>query len=274
MPKSYGHRVALSSSRKFMCDLLHFAKQVPGVPMQRHMQLAKLVAARAALPQRVYWSAIFLKAYSIVSADRPELRRSYLNWPWPHLYQHAQNIASFGIERFHEDEEAVFFARIPRPELQSLKELDREIKRLKSAPLDQVPSFRHALLLNKFPLPVRRFLWWLGLSTEGRRRAQFFGTFGISVVASLGAAGLHLLSPLSTTLNYGAFEEDGSLDVRLVYDHRVIDGANVARAMAALEEVLNGEILEELQALAAPPKPRYVRTEFETSSLQAAYSVS
>ena len=57
---------------------------------------------------------------------------------------------------------------------------------------------------------------------------------------------MHLLSPLTTTLNYGAFGEDGSLDVRLTYDHRVVDGATVARALGHLEEVLTGPIVNEL----------------------------
>jgi hypothetical protein len=70
-------------------------------------------------------------------------------------------------------------------------------------------------------------------------------------VASLGAAGLHILSPLTTTLNYGIFEPDGAIDVRLAYDHRVLDGAPVARALAALEHVLRTEILEELRRLPA-----------------------
>ena len=71
-------------------------------------------------------------------------------------------------------------------------------------------------------------------------------------MASLGAAGLHILSPLTTTINYGAFEPDGTLDVRLAYDHRVLDGAQVARALRAFEDVLHGEIRDELLALAAP----------------------
>ena len=65
------------------------------------------------------------------------------------------------------------------------------------------------------------------------------------MVASLGA-GRHILSPLTTTINYGTLEPDGTLDVRLTYDHRVLDGATVARALAALEEVLHDEIRHEL----------------------------
>jgi hypothetical protein len=118
--------------------------------------------------------------------------------------------------------------------------------------LRAAPNFSQALLLSRLPLPLRRFLWWLALYTDGAARAHFFGTFGISVVASLGAGGLHVLSPLTTTLNYGTFEADGTIDVRLTYDHRVTDGAPIARALAALEEVLHGEIRAELLGEQSP----------------------
>jgi pyruvate/2-oxoglutarate dehydrogenase complex dihydrolipoamide acyltransferase (E2) component len=39
--------------------------------------------------------------------------------------------------------------------------------------------------------------------------------------------------------------------VRITYDHRVLDGATVARALAELERVLTHEILTELRDL--PP---------------------
>jgi hypothetical protein len=38
------------------------------------------------------------------------------------------------------------------------------------------------------------------------------------------------------------------VDVRLIYDHRVLDGASVARALKSLEMTLTGEILDELRA--------------------------
>ena len=40
---------------------------------------------------------------------------------------------------------------------------------------------------------------------------------------------------------------DGSADVRIVYDHRVLDGRGVARALVDLEAVMNGEMAEELR---------------------------
>src|SRR5262249_2914943 len=105
--------------------------------------------------------------------------------------------------------------------------------------------------ISRLPRPLRRLVWWFGLNVWGRKRAQYMGTFGVSVYAGLGAASLHPLSPLTTALNYGVIDESGKVDVRIVYDHRVLDGATVARALAGLECVLHGEILNELRT---PPR--------------------
>ena len=250
-PTIQGRWINLSLPRRFVCDLLHFAKQVPSVPSQRRMELADVIDARALTSPRVSWCAIFIKAYSIVAADRPELRRCYLPWIWPHLYEHPINVASFSLEREYRGEPGVFFGTIDRPEEKSLRRLDEIVRHHQTAPVETIPTFANGLLLSRFPLPIRRFVWWLGLYSDGACRGHFFGTFGISVVGSLGAAGLHILSPLTTTLNYGTFEPDGGLDVRITYDHRVLDGAPVARALADLEEVLRGPIRDELLALAA-----------------------
>ena len=51
------------------------------------------------------------------------------------------------------------------------------------------------------------------------------------------------------TLTYGIIGRDGRVPVRLIYDHRVLDGATVARALAKLEETLNGASVQELQSM-------------------------
>jgi hypothetical protein len=246
LPYLRGRRIALSRPRRFIVDLMHFSKKVPSIPMQRRMCLDNLIAARQERPERISWCAIFLKAYSIVSASRPELRRAFMPFPWPHVYEHPGNIASFTLERMYQDEPAVFVGQIPRPEIIKLPELDAFIRHHKTAPLERIDSYRRALSVSRYPLPVRRLLWWGALSVDGLLRAKAFGTFGVSTVASLGAGSIHPLSPLTTTLNYGTFSADGSLDVRVTYDHRVLDGASVARALAALEETLHQDILPEL----------------------------
>jgi hypothetical protein len=41
-------------------------------------------------------------------------------------------------------------------------------------------------------------------------------------------------------------EPDCTVNVRLVYDHRVMDGCTIARVLGALEEVFNNELLVEM----------------------------
>jgi hypothetical protein len=92
------------------------------------------------------------------------------------------------------------------------------------------------------------------LNLLGRRRCHNFGTFGLTSVAGQGAGILNLVPLLTTTLHYGLFDEKGCLDVRLAFDHRVLDGALAAEALFQLETVLLGQILDEVRALAAPTK--------------------
>lgn len=251
MPQLTGRYLRLSPARRFIGDLVHFAKQVPTVPMERTMHLGPLVAARRAALPRPSWCAIFAKAYALVAASRPELRRAYIGFPRPRLYEHPANTACVAIARRLRDEEAVFFVRLRAPEHQPLEQLHQHLRRYQQAPPDSVAIFRRTLRLSRLPRPLRRFLWWFALNTSGLRRARCMGTFGVSVVASQGAAGLHLLSPLTTALNYGVFREDGSIDVRLTYDHRVLDGGPAARALVELERTLKGPILNELHGLCA-----------------------
>ena len=97
MSQPKGRNLALSLPRRFICDLLHFARRVPTVPVQRRMNVAAVVAARAASAPRPSWAAIFTKAYGFVCAARPELaaassrspsrtststRPASPRWPW------------------------------------------------------------------------------------------------------------------------------------------------------------------------------------------------
>jgi hypothetical protein len=213
------------------------------------MRLASLVAARAAAAPRPMWCALFTKAFALVAARRPELRRCYLSFPVPHLYEHAASVATVAVERRYGDEDAVFFVPLSKPERLPLAEIDAKIRRYKEAPLRSVGAIRRVLLVARLPRPVRRLLWWLCLNCAPRTRSRFIGTFGVTVYAGLGAASLHPVSVLPITLNHGVIEPDGSVDVRLVYDHRMLDGATVARALADLESALTGPILEELKTI-------------------------
>ncbi len=241
-----GHTRSLSPSRRFIADLLWASRAVEAVTFERCMHLAPLVAARLESATRFGWCAIFTKAYAHVCIRRPELRRAYLSFPWPQLYESAENVAAVAVERDLEGEKAVLIAHLSNPERRSLAEIEAWLQRCRHAPLEQIGSFRRILLVTRLPRPLRRLAWFVGLNW-GRQRGRNFGTFGVSVTAGMGAAAVGVRGPLTTILHYGVFKPDGTIDVRLTFDHRVLDGGNVARALCELEDVLHSEILAELR---------------------------
>jgi hypothetical protein len=248
-----GRSLPLSAPRRIMCDLMAFAKAIPTVPVQRQMNVASVVEARTDPALRASapgWCAIFTKAYGVMALRFPQLRRAYLPLLRPHLYEHPYSIASIAVERQYQGENAVFWGHLRRPEGQPLSDLQAQLRRFKEAPLESINLFRRALLVGRLPRPLRRLAWWVGLNTSGSKRARRMGTFGVSVYSGLGAESLHPMSPLTGTLNYGPVQPGGSVLVRLVYDHRVVDGATVARALACMEEVLNRVIVAELRQAA------------------------
>jgi hypothetical protein len=243
-----GRAIPLSRPRRFIYDLLHFASQVPSVPVQRRMLISPLDQARRRNPNRPPWSAIFAKAFALLADEVPEFRRAYCKFPWPHLYEYPRTVASITVEREYCGEKAVFAVRIKDPARAPLTEIARAIHATASDPVEELPDLSRQLWISRLPRPVRRFLWWIGLNM-GRQRANYFGTFAVSVYSSLGAESLHPLSPLTATLNYGPIGPNGNVDVRIIYDHRVLDGATVARGMARMEELLLTALRDELLAL-------------------------
>jgi hypothetical protein len=246
MAQPFGRRVAMSLPRRFMSDLVHFALKTPLCTAQRTMQLGSVVAARDDAKPRPGWCAIFTRAYGLVAAKRPELRWAYIPLPWAHFYEHPYSIACVAIERAYGDEKAVFFGHIRAPETQTLTAIEGHLRRYKEDPIEDIALFRRVLYTSRLPTVLRRLLWRFGISTSGHRRSRFLGTFGISVTSSLGASAQQLLTPITTALNYDMIAPDGSLTVRLTFDHRVLDGGTAARTLVELEDVLNGPILEEL----------------------------
>lgn len=244
--KKRGRYLGLSLPRKLIGDVMHFARQVPSLPVQKQMGVAELARARRLWATRPSWVAIFAKAFSLVAAECPGLRQSYVRFPIARLYEHPYSVGSVALSRDYEGEEAVFFVQLRRPEGQTIAALDSCLRAYKSRPLAEVSSMREALRFTGLPLPLRRLAWWYALHVSGPRRVRRFGTFGVSAYSRLGVDSLHPLSPLTTVLNYGPIGPDGKVSVRIVYDHRVLDGMTVGRALCRLEEVLNDAVAREL----------------------------
>ena len=72
------------------------------------------------------------------------------------------------------------------------------------------------------------------------------------MVSSLGSMGVEQIHPrtfLTTYLTFGPIDRYGDVNVKIIYDHRVLDGRTVARALVELEKTLNGPILNEIRKL-------------------------
>lgn len=242
-----GFSLPLSAPRRLVNDLVHFARKVPTVPVQRVVDVSRVAALRDRAALRVGWAAVFTKAYAQVCADYPPLRRAYLEYPRPRLYQHPFPVASVAVERDYDGEPGVFFTQLIRPEEMSLVALDAELRRAKTAPVADMFAFQ--LWFAGLPRIVRRAVWWWIVNVRGSRKAEFLGTFGVTVYSGLGSESLHPLTPLTTTLNYGVIGPDGAVPVRVVYDHRVMDGGTAARALGRLQDMLAGPIADELAGL-------------------------
>lgn len=250
-PPPNGLRLPLSPARKMVLELLHHARKVPSLPLAQTMHVPALVTARQAARPRPSWTAIFLRAYALVARAQPALRRAYLPYPWPHLYEHPESICTLPIERDWDGEAVVLGAKVRAPEGQSLVDIDGHLRQVREEPVLSVSSFRQILRFGRLPWPVRRFTFWQTLYLSGRKRAKRFGTFTISSLGNLGVEQFHPLTPLTTYVTFGPIGPDGAVTVKVIYDHRVMDGRTVARCLNDLETVLNRELVAELNDLRA-----------------------
>ncbi|MBR0798187.1 acyltransferase [Bradyrhizobium jicamae] len=249
----------ISLPRRLVADLMRASARVAFVSLTRRLNVRAVAEARTQAAGAPGWAAIFIKAFALVARDEPTLRTLYVKWPWPALYEMPRSVAMVAIARVEDGEDCVLFERVCAPDQMTLADIDALIRRAKTAPLKEIPSFRKTLCVASLPLPLRRLAWAIGMNV-GRQRANFCGNFGVTSVAAIGPGELHALSPGPFLLSYGVIKPDQTVDVVLRWDHLVCDAALVTRTLSRLEQVLNSEISAELRAICPQTGTRPVRT--------------
>lgn len=240
-------RYPVPRSRAMVRDLLHFEREVPTFPHCREMDLRAVADVREALPARISWTVIFIKAFALLAKRSPVLRQSWMKYPWPHLYLSPHSVAYLPVKRTCGEEEWLCFAPFFAPEDQTLAALHGQLEQFRTGPVEEV--FRTQYRAAFLPTPLRRLIVASWFRCLGKRRVKRMGTFGITTISSRGAVIQYPPGIQTTTITYGPLDEAGRSRVTLHYDHRLMDGWYVAEVLAELEEVLNGEILRELQQL-------------------------
>lgn len=249
MTRERGRTVALSPARRVICDLLDAGVGLPLVPFEKTINLADVAEARLDAQPRPSWCSIFTKAYATVVAARPALRRVFLTFPWQRMYESQQTTADVAVQARLHGEDVLVFVTMRAPHLQSLQSLDRVIHEGRSNPQERADRFRRACRLTPLPRLVRRAIWWSLLNVSGRKRSRYFGTFGVSSVSNWGVDSLRPIAPCTTVLHYGTLQPNGDVAIRVTFDHRVMDGGEIAAAMVDLERVLRKDMLFELLSL-------------------------
>ena len=244
-----GRRRPLSLQRRWMCDYLA-ACDVPTVAAERTIRVGTAAAARRGVTAPPGWTAILLKAYARVAERRPELRWIYLSMPWPHVYEHSCSVATVVTEREWRGESGVFFDQVVAPESRSLVDLDSMIGGLKRNPIESIGGYRRMIRYTSLPLVLRRPLWRLGMRGSGRLHARYFGTFSVNAIGLPRAAVAQTATPLTMSLLFMPVEPPGRIRLCCAFDHRLLDGMAVGRAMGEVEQVINDELTAELRSLA------------------------
>src|SRR5581483_1802065 len=147
----------ISLPRRFVIDLMHASMGVPFVSLSRPLDIQKLVAARTGLAQPPGWAAIFVKAFALVARDQPILRTLYAPWPWPHLYELPRSAAMVAIARLEQGEDCILMERVTAGDTLALPDIDAQLRRAKSAEINEIGSFRRIMKITRLPLPLRRF---------------------------------------------------------------------------------------------------------------------
>jgi len=254
-----GIRLRLTPARQLIIEMLHHARKQPSIPVSREMNVGRLVELRQELADPPSWTALFLRAYGLAGRRIPELRRAYIPWPFSHLYEHPYSIGTVIVERDLQGETVLLAAKVRAPEANPLERIGRHLRRFKEAPVYQVSHFRQLLRLARLPWLLRRFLFWHSLNWSGALRAKRFGTFMVSSYGKLGAEQIHPLTPLTTLVTFGPISADGDVVTKVIYDHRVVDGRTVARALQELERILREELPAELERALRGPRVVHVQ---------------
>ena len=153
MHEPKGHYVPLVGPRRFIGDLVHFARQIPSAPVSRSFHVADLFGPRTTHPARPSWACLFMKAYALVGAEHAPLRRQLLEFPWPRLYEHPWMNCALAVERIYQGEEGVFVGIFRAPEQQSLTQLQQAVTWYKTETLEKIGFYRMTLRFMRCPDP-------------------------------------------------------------------------------------------------------------------------
>ena len=86
------------------------------------------------------------------------------------------------------------------------------------------------------------------LNVSGYKRCKRWAPSASPAWAALGAEA-EPTGPSTSVLSSGPIDAAGNVHITVSFDHRVVDGANMARCLTEMEQALHGPTLNELVSL-------------------------
>ena len=95
----------------------------------------------------------------LLAQEFPELRRAYVKFPGPHLYEYRISKATIMIERDYPGERTPWSIVIKDPAHLTLQDIGRDLNYATSMPFEEIKHFRRAIRFSRLPWQLRRALW-------------------------------------------------------------------------------------------------------------------
>lgn len=229
-----------------MADVSSASLRMPRAIITARLHLPYALAARAAgATPRPPWPAIFAKAFGLLARERPALRHMYASLPWPGLVELDSVAACILVEREYGGETLLSSARIRDPGGEALAAIARRLVSAKTAPPADDATLRRLLGFARLPWFLRRPLLRLAIMTALPLH-RYFGSFAVSALGGQGALILNSINIMPVSLSFGPIGADGGVEAVIAFDHRVMDGAEAARALRGMEAMIEGPIAAEL----------------------------
>lgn len=185
--------------------------------------------------------AYALAAYGRV-LDRHRILNSYLRlWPRTRLAVYDRVDVALTIEREADGRRIVLLSLLTDAGHRSVDEIHAFLQHRRTAPLADLPEYDSYRRMLRIPAWCRWHLFQLVVKPFPGWMQQLVGTTAFTSIGRFGTTLTTPLSPRTVTMSLGRVEprpraHDGAVTIRpsawvtLTYDHRVVDGAEIARA--------------------------------------------
>lgn len=238
--------VPVTCNRTLVLDILRLA--VPAYPLEREVNLSRLARAREESGKCISWTALFMKAYGLVAREAPALRRVYLSWPYPRMYEHPHSVAAVTVARQYRGEPRLCWALIENPEERSLLDLQHRLDEYRGGSVKEM--FLNQTRLSRAPWWIRRPIWWHTMHASGPRRVRQLGTFAMSILGNHGGTCRSYPILQTGSIAYSPPGPEGPSTVMVQGDHRVADGLAASMGLRRLEAILRRDLTQELLQIA------------------------